>query len=175
MAITKEQQRELANMARKANRRLERASEGQRRALDHYIREYTTKETSKGTVFSQGKAKTEAEYRKRMRELEDFLGDENSPTISTRREWERVKRQNVSRANDTLEGMGFDITDDELAAVLEELPSRASRADYYRALENVQALKEEKGAELTRAEIKEAIASRRSDYQATLAALKARK
>lgn len=173
--ITKEEQRLLANMARKANKRLERASEGQRRALEHYIKDYTTKETSKGTVFSQGKAKTEAEFRKRMRELEDFLGDEDNPTISTRREWERVKRQNVSRAGDTLEDMGFDITDDELAAVLEELPSKASRADYYRALENVQALKKEKGAELTRAEIKDAIANRRTDYQATLAALKARK
>lgn len=76
--ITKEMQRKLANEARKANRRLERASEGQRRALEYYTKGYHTFETAKGDRFSQAKAKTADEYRQRMKELEDFMKGETS-------------------------------------------------------------------------------------------------
>ena len=73
MALTREMQKELTMFARRMNRRIERASEGQRRSLEYNIRGYTTRQRSSGiTVFSQAKAKTEQEYYKRMKELKAF-------------------------------------------------------------------------------------------------------
>ena len=170
--ITKEMQRELAYKARAANRRLERASEGQRSALEHYIKGYSgTRESSRGTMFQQGAAKTETEYRQRMRELEKFMGGETS----TRRGWKELKSSNVEKAAGTLGEMGYDISEDELVALLEEIPDGADSATYYKALENVQAAKNKKGGTLTRKEIIKAISERRSDYEATLGALKSRR
>ena len=172
MAISKEQQKELANMARRANRRLERATEGQRRALEYYLRGYTTREGKDGTVFKQGSAKTEAEYKKRMTELESFLGSKDDPRISTRTEWERVKRQNVELANIKLKEKGYDFTDDELAAILEEAAPKAE--NYYHILNIVQAFKDSLGGSLDDEEMIEALTTRISDYQLTLAAIKKR-
>lgn len=167
MTITKEMQKELAKKARAANRRLERASEGQRRALEHYTKGYHTFSTAKGDRFRQGKAKTEAEYRQRMEELEDFLSGETS----TRKGWEALKKRNVEAANKKLKQMGYEFTDEELANVLEE--GRPKDANFYHVLNIVQAYRNA-GAELDDETIIEALTSRVSDYKATLAALKKR-
>ena len=172
MAITAKQQRELANLARKANRRLERASEGQRAALEHYIKGYTTREGTHGLSFSQAKANSEAEYRKRMKELGDFLGTKEKPTISLKSEWNRVKNLSIKHAKSTLDEKGFNITEKELSAVLQE--TRPTKDNFYHVLELMQVAKNS-GADITDDEtIIEMLTSRLTDYQITLATIKAR-
>lgn len=166
--ITAAQQKELAYLARAANRRLERAPEGQRRSLEHNIKNYHTREGSRGLVFQQGKAKTESEYRQRMAELKKFM----AAKTSTRSGWEQLKKENMGKAQASLSDMGYDITDEELAIILEE--EGGGGKAFYKALENVQAAKGPENKELTPEEVKEAIYQRRSDYEATLAAIKAR-
>ena len=168
MAISAKQQQELAKLARAANRRLERATEGQRKSLEYNIKGYHIREGSRGTVFQQGKAKTEREYRQRMAELRAFMGAKTSK----RSGWETLKKSNMRKAQDTLSEMGYDITDKELEIVLKE--TGGSSKAFYRALENVQAAKDPDTEELTAEEVRAAIADRRTDYQATLAALKNR-
>ena len=167
-SVTPQMQKQLANLARAANRRLERASAGQRRSLEYNIKGYNTKSTSRGLVFKQGKAKSAAEYRQRMAELNKFM---NAKT-TTRRGWEKLKSENISKAQESLEKMGYDITDDELDTILKEV---GGSKEFYKALENVQAAKGITGDELSADEIRDAIYSRRSDYEATLAAIEARK
>ena len=176
MALTQEMQRELAARARAANRRLERATEGQRKALEHYTRQYHTRQRDNGMiVFQQGKAKTEAEYKARMRELELFMGTAERPTISARKEWERVKRENVKAAGETLRDEGSSITDEELATLLEEL-DEGSTAEFYKALANVEIAKEKAGSgwSATPEAIRSAMAARRSAQERAVALIKAR-
>ena len=168
-SITPQMQKQLANLARAANRRLERASAGQRRSLEYNIKGYQTKTTSRGLVFKQGKAQSAAEYRQRMAELNKFMGAKTT----TRKGWEKLKQENISKAQDSLEKMGYDITDDELDTILKEVGGGSK--EFYKALENVQAAKGITGDELSADEIRDAIYSRRSDYEATLAAIEARK
>lgn len=177
MALTKEMQRELATWARRANRRIERATEGQRAALEYYTRQYHTRKRDDGTrVFMQGKAKTEQEYNARMKELKRFLeGDPEGKEagyqpISTRSGWEKVKRANVEKAGETLRKSGYDITDDELEMILVEGAEDdigGSDPVMLAALQNVQIAKAEAGNEWTPSPevIKAAIAERRSDQE----------
>ena len=169
MAVTKQQQSALAKLARAANRRLERATPGQRKSLEHNITGYHTRTGSRGIVFQQGKAKTESEYRQRMAELKRFM----SAKTSTRGGWESLKRSNREKTQATLSDMGYDVTDTELDIVLKE--TGGSSKAFYRALENVQAAKGVNQEEMTPEEIRNAINERRSDYQATLAAIRSRK
>lgn len=167
--ITAAQQKELAYLARAANRRLERATEGQRKSLEHNIKNYHIREGSRGIVFRQGKAKTESEYRQRMAELKKFM----AAKTSTRKGWEELKKENMEKAQESLTDMGYDITDDELATILAEEGGGSSA--FYKALENVQAAKGPDNKELTPEQVKKAMYQRKTDYQATLAAIKARK
>lgn len=167
--ITAAQQKELSSLARAANRRLERATEGQRKSLEHNIQNYHTREGSRGLVFQQGKAKTESEYRQRMAELKKFM----AAKTSTRKGWEELKKENMQKAQESLTDMGYDITDEELATILAEEGGGSSA--FYKALENVKAAKGSENNELTPEQVREAIFQRKTDYQATLAAIKARK
>lgn len=166
--ITDYQNRELARLARAANRRLERATAGQRSELDHYLKGYHTREGAHGTVFQQGKAKTEAEYRQRMNELRSFMEGKTS----TRRGWESVKQEGVSKAADTLKEQGYDITDEELAQILKETGGKkAAGNNFYKALNNVQAAKEKKAnrgkdTDLSPEELSAEISRRNTEQQA---------
>lgn len=174
--ITEQAQKALAALARAANRRIERATEGQRKALEHYTRQYHTRERANGMiVFQQGKAKTEAEYKARMRELELFMGSAKQPTISKRSEWERVKRENVKAAGETLRGDGSSITDEELATLLEELDGGGT-AEFYKALANVEIAKERAGENWSASPeaIRDAISARRSAQERVELLIKAR-
>lgn len=182
MAITKEMQRELANAARAANRRLERASQGQLDALEHNIKNYHTRTNAAGEMrFSQSKASTEAEYRQRMSELNKFM---NAKT-STRKGWENVRRDSLSKANDKLSEMGYDVTDEELAQIAKE--TGGHNAAFYRALENVTAEKMamyedeeddfgdiDEFIELNEKQLNDIIYQRRSDQQAAEQLIKQR-
>lgn len=180
--VTKEQQAELARLARAANRRLERATEGQRDALEFYIKKYHVRESKDGLKFQQGKAKTAAEYRQRKKELEKFMGDDESAkkggNSSTRRGWERIKSESLSASKAKLDAMGYDATEEEIANIAKE--TKGHNAEFYKALENLTAekyeryLNEEAEAELQE-EYEEEITQRRTDQQATEAFLKARK
>ena len=169
MAISKEQQRELKNLARAANRRLERATEGQRRSLQKNVQNYHLIEGSRGAVFSQAQAKTEREYKQRMAELQKFM----KAKTSTRKGWEGLKQQNIQRSQKTLGEMRYDVSDEELEVIIEE--TGGSSPAFYKALENVQAAKGPEKDALTKAQVQDAIKQRRTDYEATLAAIKARK
>ena len=79
-----------------------------------------------------------------------------------------------------MRGRGYDLTDEELAQILIETggAKKAGKA-FYKALNNVQAARNKKAKSagddftgLTAQEITEAISSRASGYEATLAALK---
>lgn len=182
MAITKEMQRELASAARAANRRLERATQGQLDALEHNIKNYHTRTNDEGELrFSQGKAKSESEYRQRMDELNKFM---NAKT-STRKGWENVRRESISKANDKLSEMGYDVTDEELAQIAKE--TGGHNAAFYRALENVTAAKMDMYddyedefddiddfIELNEQQLNELIYERRSDQQAAEQLIKQR-
>jgi len=167
--VSRAQQAELSKLARAANRRLERATEGQRKSLEHNIKNYHTREGSRGIVFQQGKAKTESEYQQRMAELRKFM----SAKTSTRKGWEELKKENMQKAQESLSDMGYDITDEELKTILEE--EGGGNAAFYKALENVQATKGPDNKELTPEQVRKAMYQRKTDYQATLAAIKARK
>lgn len=184
MVISKAQQKELANLARAANRRLERAGKEQRSTLEYYLRKYHTREGSRGLVFKQGQAKTEREYRARMAELRAFMGTEEQPSISSIRRWEEVKAANLSAGIEKLRSKrkGGQLSDAEIAQVIKETggKKKAGKA-FYTALSNVRAAKRKKNkgkgktdslTGLTDEEISAAINSRRSEYQATLASIK---
>ncbi len=180
MALSKETQAELKLLGRRANRRLERATEGQRKALEYIIRGYHTIGEKGSLRFSQGKAKTEAEARARLRELRSFLeGDpearEGELPISTRAGWEAAKSLAVKNANETLKykyrnikGI-YNITDDELATILEETGGEKSMA-FYSSLENViikknRRRKANRDKPLSAKELGKAIADRKTDLQ----------
>ena len=165
MPVTKAQQKQLKDLARAANRRLERATEGQRKSLEYNIRGYhTRKSESRGIVFQQGQAKNEREWRQRMAELNAFM----KAKTSYKKKWEKLQKSNVTAANKTLqEEWGYDLTDKELAIILQE--SAKSSIAFYRNLEIVSAAKDDNGGkELPEDEIIEEINKRRTDYKATL-------
>lgn len=166
MPLTKAQQAELAKLARAANRRLERATEGQRSYLEYQIRKYHTRTREGGAVvFQQGKASTTAEYRARMRELNRFMGyDEKEVRSSYRKGWESMKTEQVAKAGETLRSKGRDITDEELAQVLKELDAKNKDATLYSALTHVELAKAEAGDawEPSADAIRDALADKRS-------------
>lgn len=164
---TQQQRAAIKTLARRANRRLERATEGQRRALESYL------EKSIGAKkFSQGSAKLSQEQAAlRIKQLEQFLAARST----TRKGWDAIKAENVRKANETFSEMGYDLTDDELADVLEQI-QEGKRQNLYHAVNLVQAAKDTSddwsGSE---EEISEALAQKRSAQEALEEALKARR
>ena len=173
MALSKEQQKELAGLARAANRRLERATPGQRSYLESNIAKYPVRRRDTGMrVFQQGKAKSAAEYRARMRELQKFM---EAPT-SKRKGWEEIKKTQIENAGKTLrDKQGYDITDQELKTVLEEMSAAKSPRKLYDMLANVEIAKSKSGDWAgTRQEIKQAMNERRTAQERTTQLLAAR-
>lgn len=140
MALTQAMLKDFVNLARAANRRLERATPGQRMYLQQKIAKYHTRERAPGiNVFSQAKPKTEAEYRSRMKELEQFMGAKTS----TKKGWQAVKKAQVSAAGKTIRAQGSNLTDEELASILQEIDEGHRSAEFYKALANVEIVKRE--------------------------------
>ena len=132
--ITKEQRAQIKLLTRRANRRLERATKGQRKALEHYIG------TEKFSAASKGMTWTEAQSQ--IDKLNRFLSGETS----TRKGWDALKARQVAKANKSWGKMGYDLTDEELANILIQVDTD-NHKEYYRAANLVQAAKDE--AELT--------------------------
>lgn len=139
MKISKELYAELRRLTRAAQRRMERATPGQRRALEYYVKKYTgeTKWSSavKGMSTQQANA--------RIQQLRKFMGydEQNRPfrddegreiaSISTRKGWEAIKRANVEAAHATLERRrkGFNLNEQELKKIFEQVTKDFSITD----------------------------------------------
>ena len=165
--MTKEQQSEIKLLTRRANRRIERASAGQRKAMEYYIGSDKFSAASKGFSYEQAQAQIE--------KLNKFLAGKST----TKTGWKEVKQANVSKANKTLGKMGYDLTDEELAEILIQIDS-SNTESFYRSINLVQAAKYE--AELegdiwkgTSDQISEAIAQKMEASEALEAALQGRK
>lgn len=165
--ITKEQKQQIRLMTRRANRRIERATEGQRSALEYYVNKATGADkfsaATKGLTAEQAAAK--------IKTLERFLHGDSS----TRAGWDRIKSENVRKANETLKTQGYDLTDEELAEVLEQVDT-SSKKDFYKAINLVEAKKIESGEgwEGSPDEITAAITEKITYQRALEKALKAR-
>ena len=136
-AITREQIKEIRTLTRRANRRIERATPGQRSALNYYV----NKATGADKFSASTKGLTQEQAAAKLRDLETFL---NSPS-STRKGWDRIKQENVKKANETLSEEGYNLTDEELAEILEQIDTK-NKKDYYKAINLVEAAKQEAGA-----------------------------
>lgn len=166
-AITREQIKEIRTLTRRANRRIERATPGQRRALEYYIKKYTG-----STKFSAAtKGLTGEAAAKKLADLNRFLAGEST----TRKGWDRIKAENVRHANEKLNKQGYNLTDEELAELLEQIDTK-NRNDYYKAVNLVEAAKEKKGKRWKGSdkEITEAISQKVTYQQALERALRAR-
>ena len=164
--ITDLQRAMIRTLTRRANRRLERATAGQRSALEWFVR----KETGGLDKFSASSAGlTFIQARQKIAALERFL----AAKTTTRAGWEEVKAESVKKAGQTLGLMGYHLTDEELAALLKQIDTK-NKADYYDALDKVEAAKMgSKNWEGTSEQIAEALKEKISSQQALKQALKA--
>ena len=157
MQITSQQAVEIKKLTRRANRRIERAPEGQRRYLESVVRRMTGATLNKKTGKYEGglnkwSAKTKGltfeEAAAQLKKLDKFLGQKSS----TRRGWDEIKAELVRKANETLtqndyfgkDKGGYTLTDDELADIM-EIVDMESKEEFYRAINLVQAEKEKLG------------------------------
>lgn len=165
--ITKEQKQQIRLLTRRANRRIERATEGQRSALEYYVNKATGADkfsaATKGLTAEQAAAK--------IRDIERFLASESS----TRKGWDKIKNENVRKANETLKQQGYDLSNEELAEILEQVDT-SSKKDFYKAINLVEAKKitEGEGWEGSPDEITAAITEKFTYQQALTKALQAR-
>lgn len=131
------QKGEIARLTRLANRRIERAEGGQRSYLEHWVNQMTGAKqfsaATKGLTFMEAQAK--------LKDLYAFT----SSYAGTKKGWERLRQVSLEKANEKLGDMGYDITNEELGDILEQLPSGSSREDFYRAVNLVDATKEDEG------------------------------
>lgn len=161
--ITEAQKRAIRQSTRAANRRLERATEGQRAALQKYIGAEKFSSATKGMNYQQAAAQIE--------KLNKFLDAKSS----TRKGWKEIKEKSIANANKTLTLQGYNLTDEELADILEQLEDNRKQ-DFYRAVNLVSAEKAETGDDWagTTAQITAAIEQKASYQEALTRALKAR-
>lgn len=143
MKISKELYAELRRLTRAAQRRMERATPGQRRALEFYVKQATgsTKWSSSAAGMSTQQANA------RIQQLRKFMGyNEQNKQVeqvtSTRKGWEAIKESNVAKANATFgkRRAGHNLTDDEMAEILMQLVD-PTKKEFYHAVNKVQAMK----------------------------------
>lgn len=126
--ITREQFSELDKLAKRANQRIASMKEGQRQAVEYW---------TGGKTFSRKIPKTEAEYKKRMKEVIDFL---NAKT-TTRTGWEKVKKDAIQSAGETLRNeRKYELTDEELSEIYKEIKYKTKK-EMYLMLDLIQAEK----------------------------------
>lgn len=166
-SITQQQIKAIRTLVRRANRRIERAGAGQTSAMEYYVQKATG--ASKWSAATKGLSFEEAALK--LKQLETFL----SGRSTTIRGWREIKAQNVSKANETLTGMGYDFDDEELAEILMQIDT-ADKKEFYRAINLVQAAKEDAGDtwQGTRRQIREALEEKATYQQALERALEAR-
>ena len=183
-SMTKAQQKAIRTLVRRANRRIERASAGQRSALEYFVQKAVGKNkwsaATKGYTSEQAnlllsqlkKFLTAQSTTKRGWEYTDF---EKGIGRHTNQGWIAMKQANVSTAAGTLSTMGYDISEDELAEILKQIDAK-DRSEFYRAVNLVQAKKEEKGDKWkgSSKQIREALEEKATAQEALDKAIKAR-
>lgn len=132
--ITRAQIQEIRTLTRRANRRIERATGGQRRTLEYYAR--TNGKPGKFSAATKGMTAQQAQAQ--IEKLNRFLGAMSTTKVG----WEWIKKEIVHKSAKTLGGMGYDLTDEELSDILMQLDD-ASNEEFYRAVNLVQAEKVE--------------------------------
>lgn len=134
-SITQQQKAEIRRLTRAANRRLERATSGQRKALQYWVSRMTGQYGA--TKFSSSyKGMSYEQAAQRIEKLNQFMNAKST----TRKGWDEIKADNVAKANKTLGKQGYDLTDEELADIFEQLHN-ADYTEKYRAINLVQAAK----------------------------------
>lgn len=143
MKISKELYAELRRLTRAAQRRMERATPGQRRALEFYVKQATG--STKWSSSAKGMSTQQANAR--IQQLRKFMGyNEQNKQVeqvtSTRKGWEATKESNVAKANATFgkRRAGHNLTDDEMAEILMQLGD-PTKKEFYHAVNKVQAMK----------------------------------
>lgn len=143
MKISNETYQELRRLVRAANRRIERATPGQQKALEYYVKKATgdTKWSSAAAGMSTQQASA------RIQQLRKFMGyDEQNRQVeqvtSTRTGWEAIKANNVAKANATFgrRRAGHNLTDEEMAEILIQIGDQGKH-EFYHAVNKVQAMK----------------------------------
>lgn len=143
MKISQDLYKEIRKLTRAAQRRMERASEGQRRALEFYVQQATGSKKWSSAASGMNTQQAKAQIQK----LRKFLGyneqNQQVETVtSTRRGWEDIKAANVAKANATFANRraGHNISDDEMAEILMQLGD-PTKKEFYHAVNKVQAMK----------------------------------
>lgn len=163
--ITKQQANAIRKATRAANRRIERATGGQKSYLEYYVTKLTG-----GPKFSAAtKGLTYEEASRKIELLNKFFGAKQT-TITG---WKEAKKAAVQKANETLSEEGYDLTDEELAEILEQIDDGNNQA-FYRAVNLVQVAKSKDSWEGTKSDIAEAIAQKYTSQEAFRMALEAR-
>lgn len=135
MNITQGQKKELKDLTRAANRRLERATGGQKRYIEAYIKRVTGG-SEKFSASYRGLSAAEVE--KKIEQLERFM---SKKMTTTKKGWKDF----VKNVNKGLSGKGYDLTDEELADILDQI-DQSSNEEFYRAVNLVTAKKAEEGS-----------------------------
>lgn len=167
MEATQQQKAAIKKLTRRANRRIERASGGQKSALQYQVKKSTGQE--KFSAATKGLSYEEAALK--LKQLDKFLGAKTT-TISG---WKEAKAQNVAKATETLGGQGYDLSDEEFSEILEQVDSK-NKQDFYAAINKVQAVKSESGDlwEGSSDQISNAISEKMTAQQALERAISAR-
>lgn len=148
--ITQEQKSEIRKLTRTANRRIERATEGQRNYLESVVRRTTG--TGANRFSSAYKGLTERQAAAKIRQLRQFLYEEDPETgeiinkiSTTRAGWNKMKAEMMAsiqaKTGKTWRNVkGYHITDEELAIILEQKDIKDTK-EFYRAVNLVEAQK----------------------------------
>ena len=132
MDITKAQKLEIRRLTRQAQRRMERASEGQRRVLEHQV----LKATGSKKWSSAYKGFTYERAQLQIEKLQKFLAGKTT-TITG---WKEIKKAAVAKTVKTFSGMGYHLTDQEMAELLIQMKEKKME-DIYKAVNLVEAKK----------------------------------
>lgn len=165
-SITEAQKAAIKKLTRRANARIGSATGGRRSYLEHQVFRATGKErfsaATKGLTFEEAALK--------LKNLERFF----EARSATKAGWDEMVAENVAKANKTLQSRGYNLTDEELAEILEQIEEgKDKRKNYYRAINLVSARKAKMGDswDASSEEISAAIAEKATYQQAYKRAL----
>ena len=156
--ISEAERREYLRLVERANKRITRADQGQRAALD-----YILKETIRQKRFSRTIPTDRRVFNSRLKKVQDFLDDK----ITLKTGWKKAKQKALEEAGKVLRGeveskagknpVRYTLTDDELkkafeaysdkrfAAALKKIKDKEKREEMkYTILDTVQARKNNK-------------------------------
>lgn len=158
----------IRQLTRRANRRIERATGGQRRYLESLV---------KGGKFSAAtKGLTATQQRAMINKLERFLGAMSTTKVG----WDWIRMDIVHRTAETLSGYenekyrGYTLTDEELAEILIQI-NDADKTEFYRVINLVEVARQSDTWKGTAEQIAEVIRQKIDDQTAFAMAKEVRK